>query len=401
MRHLYSMVVRFIAPGLLFLVVPLFVNGCGQNQEGSGHFRAVLPVKETVFEGLNRPWSIAFLSEEEALVTEKNGAMVKVNLISKTKEVIRGFPADLTDSIGAVQVGDNSGIFEVVKHPDFEENRIIYFSYAAKKPGEGKTTKFMKAQLEKDSLIHLESILVADPYTDINYHYGGGMVIGRDRKLYLTVGERLFWEHDEPALPIAQDVRDKRGKIHRFNLDGSIPEDNPDLGPDAVPSIFASGIRNTQGIAQHPATGSVWFTEHGTIQGDELNILRSGGNYGWPNVTTGRLRSPDYKPPEQEGVAFTSPIWFWHQTVAPTGLCFYTGDEFPAWKNSLFVPGLSRGSLWRFRLQGDTIQSVEELFINSRVRSRKVAQSPEGKLYLLTDEENGKIIRIKAVPISE
>ena len=264
-----------------------------------------------------------------------------------------------------------------------------------KKRGLGKTTKFVSARLANDSLTHITPILIAEPYTDINYHYGGGMVIGQDSTLYITVGERLFWEHDEPDLPIAQDVTDPRGKIHRFHLDGSIPEDNPDFGPGAIPSIYALGIRNTQGIALQPNSDRIWFTEHGTIQGDELNILQSGGNYGWPNVTTGKLRSKDYKPPKQDGVTFTHPTWFWHHTVAPTGLCFYTGDEFPQWKNSLFVPGLSKGSLWRFQIEQDTLKSAEELFLDSRVRSRKVAQSPAGKLYLLTDNENGQIIRIR------
>lgn len=388
------MMKHYVFIGLLFFIA------CNQNNQKPHSTTQVLPIKEVIFEGLNRPWSIAFLSEEEVLVTEKNGDMVKVNLNTKTKKIIKGFPSDLTDSIGAIHFGDNSGIYEVLKHPNFNENHTIYFSYAAKKPGKGRTTKFVKAKLENDSLSEIETILIAEPYSDINYHYGGGMTIGADNKLYLTVGERLFWEHDEPELPIAQDVTDPRGKIHRFNLDGSTPIDNPDLGPNAIPSIYVLGIRNTQGIALQPSTNTLWFTEHGTIQGDELNILKAGANYGWPNVTSGKLRSKDYKPPKPEGVEFTNPTWFWHQTVAPTGLCFYTGDEFPNWKNNLFVPGLSRGSLWRFRIEGDTIKSTEELFLDSRVRSRKVAQSPEGKLFLLTDNENGQIIRIKPHSIS-
>ena len=385
----------------LFFLGFLTLLGCHQKKRPIPHNTAVAPIKEVVFEGLNRPWSIAFLSEQEALVTEKNGNLLKVDLRSKTKKIIKGFPMDLTDSIGAIHIGDNSGIYEVLLHPDFSTNRRIYFSYAAKKRGVGKTTKFVMAQLENDSLTDIQPILVAEPFTHINYHYGGGMTIGPDQKLYLTVGERLFWEHDEPPLPIAQDVTDPRGKIHRFHLDGTIPQDNPKLGPNAIPSIYALGIRNTQGIAVQPETGRLWFTEHGTIQGDELNILQPGANYGWPNVTTGRLRSQDYKPPKLEGVTFTNPTWFWHHTVAPTGLHFYTGEEFPAWKNNLFVPGLSQGSLWRFHIEGDTLKSTEELFLDSRVRSRKVAQSPGGKLYILTDSEDGQIIRIKPKAITK
>ena len=386
----------------IFLLVSVFLLlfSCQRKTNESKNQGALFPEKKVVFEGLNRPWSIAFLSEDNALVTEKNGNLVKINLNSKTKKVIKGFPADLTDSIGAIHIGDNSGIYEVMLHPQFKENKRIYFSYAVKVPGKGKTTKFVMAQLENDSLSNFNTILVAEPYSDGNYHYGGGMVIGSDNHLYLTVGERLFWEHDEPQLPIAQDVTDPRGKIHRFNLDGSIPRDNPDFGPNAVPSLYAMGLRNSQGIALQPNTKRLWFTEHGTIQGDELNILKPGANYGWPIVTTGKLRSTDYKPPKMDDVEFTGPTWFWHQTVAPTGLCFYTGDEFPNWKNNLFIPGLSRGSLWRFQIENDTIKSAEQLFLDSRVRSRKVAQSPAGKLYLLTDNENGQLIRIQPKSIS-
>lgn len=379
----------------LILVGLALCLGCNKNKPPVKVNSAILPEKEVVFEGLNRPWSIAFLTETEALVTEKNADLVKVNLKTKTKTAIKGFPTDLTDSIGAIHIGDNSGIYEVLLHPQFKENRKVYFSYAAKKKGVGKTTKFVQAVLQNDSLSNFKTILVAEPFTYINYHYGGGMAIGADGKLYLTVGERLFWEHDEPELPIAQDATDPRGKIHRFNLDGSIPEENPDFGPESIRSIYAMGIRNTQGIAVQPATDKLWFTEHGTIQGDEINILTPGGNYGWPNRTTGKLRSKDYKPQKLEAAELIDPIWFWQHTVAPTGLCFYTGDEFPAWKNNLFVPGLSRGSLWRFQIEADTLKSAEELFLDSRVRSRKVAQSPEGKLYLLTDAEDGQLIHIK------
>ncbi|WP_350289380.1 PQQ-dependent sugar dehydrogenase [uncultured Croceitalea sp.] len=380
---------------IVFLLSLIICSGCIKKEPRVSVLP--LPEKEVLITGLNKPWSIAFLSEEKALVTEKNGNLVLVNLNSKTKEKVKGFPKDLTDSIGIVHFGDNSGMYEVITHPQFKKNQFIYLSYAAKKLGHGRTTKFIRAKLEGDSLTQIKSIFVADPFTKQNYHYGGGMVFGADKKLYITVGERLFWEHDEPPIPIAQDVKDKRGKIFRFNDDGSIPEDNPKFGEGAVPGLYAIGLRNSQGIALQPETNKLWFTEHGTIQGDELNVLKAGANYGWPNATTGKLRSKDYKPPRLDEVTLTAPTWFWLHTVAPTGLCFYTGNEFPQWKNNLFVPGLSRGSLWRFHIEGDIIKSAEELFINERVRSRKVRQSPDKKLYLLTDEEDGKIIRIKPI----
>ena len=352
------------------------------------------PAKKVILEGFNHPWSMAFVSEDVALISEKDGNLLKVDLASKEKNIIKGFPQDLTDSIRAYNLGDNSGIFEVLLDPEHEKNHWVYFSYAAKRKGKGRTTKVVRAKLMQDSLYAHETLLEATPFTREYFHFGGGMTFGADDKLYITIGERLFWERDNPPIPIAQDVSDRRGKIYRINPDGSIPSDNPDFGPNAIPGIYAMGIRAAQGITLEPKTGNIWFSEHGTIQGDEINLLKAGANYGWPNVTSGKLRSSDYTPPKLEGAEFTPPVWFWPHTVAPTGLTFYTGGDFPQWKDNLIVPGLSRGSLWRFRIENDTIKSAEELFIDDRVRIRKARQSPDGKLYILTDEDNGKLIQI-------
>jgi glucose/arabinose dehydrogenase len=352
-------------------------------------------VKEVVVDGLKHPWSMAFVSEREVLVSEKDGNLLKVNLSTKEKIIVKGFPPDLADSIRVKWKGDNSGIFEVLLDPDFKRNRYIYVSYAAKRINDGSTTKVIRAFFDGDSLSQIKTILLATPFTREYHHYGGGMTFGPDKKLYITIGERLFREIDEPELPIAQDAKDRRGKIYRINPDGSIPADNPDFGEEAVPGIYAMGIRAAQGITVQPVTGTIWFSEHGTHQGDEINFLEAKANYGWPVITTGKRRSENYNPPVLEGVSFRDPVWFWHNTVAPTGLTFYTGDEFPQWKNDLLVPGLSGGSLWRFRIENKTVKSAEQLFVDDPVRSRKVVQSPAGILYMLTDETDGKIIRIK------
>jgi len=172
-------------------------------------------------------------------------------------------------------------------------------------------------------------------------------------------------------------------------------DDYPDFGPEAVSGLYCTGKRASQGLAVDPATQKIWFSEHGTMQGDELNILQPGANYGWPNRTTGGYRTKGYQPPSIEGAIFTDPVHYWQQTVAPTGLTFYNGPEFPLWQGNLIVPGLSRGSLWRFVIEKDQVISAEELFTHDRVRLRKAAVSPRGQLYLLTDEENGKLIRVK------
>ncbi len=348
--------------------------------------------KEIITEGLKRPWSMAFISEEEVLISEKEGDLIKFNLSKKEKTRIQGFPTDLEDSLGTF--GDNTGKFEVLLDPDFKNNKYVYLSYAAKSP-RGRTTKIIRAVLEKESLKQIKELFVAEPYSYQRVHYGGGMVFGNDGKLYFTIGERLFTEKDEPAIPIAQNVEDKRGKIYRINPDGTIPKDNPDFGDHAQPGLYAMGIRAAQGLTVEPGTGKIWFSEHGTHQGDEINVLKAGANYGWPMKTTGKYRFAEFAPNPITGNSYTDPVWSWLQTVAPTGLHFYSGSEFAVWNNNLLIGGLSKGSVWRMVIEGETIKSAEELFTDSRLRIRKVVQSPLGKLYLLTEEVNGKLIRIK------
>jgi aldose sugar dehydrogenase len=349
------------------------------------------PEKEVILEGLKRPWSIAFISEDDVLVTEKEGELLSINLKTKVKTPIKGFP---TDMVKSANFGDNSGIFEVLLDPNFNQNKWVYVSYAAENK-EDKTTKVIRGKLENNELQQVQTLLLATPYSADRVHYGGGMVFGQDGKLYITVGGRLFSEKDEPVVPISQNIEDKRGKIYRLNSDGSIPEDNPNFGANGVAGLFAIGIRAAQGLTVEPTTKKIWFSEHGTVQGDEINVLKAGANYGWPIKTTGKYRFEGYNPQKTKDSVYTEPLWHWSHTVAPTGLTFYTGDEFPLWKNNLLVPGLSKGSLWRMTIEGETVKSGEELFLDSRVRARKIAQSPMGKLYILTDENNGKLVRIK------
>jgi aldose sugar dehydrogenase len=357
---------------------------------------AIKPEKETILEGLKRPWSMAFLSEDEVLISEKEGDLIRYDLKKKDKFKINGYPTDLEDSLGGF--GDNTGKFEVLLDPDFKNNKLIYLSYAVKST-KGRTTKIIRAILENDVLKDIKTLFVAEPYSFERVHYGGGMVFGNDGKLYFTIGERLFNEKDEPALPFAQNLEDKRGKIYRINSDGTIPKGNPDFGAKAPAGLYAIGIRAAQGLTVEPLTKKIWFSEHGTQQGDEINILNPKANYGWPMRTSGKYRFAEFAPKPIEGNVYTDPVWSWMHTVAPTGLVFYNGTEFPSWNNNLLVGGLSRGSLWRMKIEGETIVSSEELLVNDRVRIRKVTQSPQGKLYILTDELNGKLIRIKNVPV--
>lgn len=368
------------------------------------------PAKEVVLEGLNRPWSMVFLSETDVIIAEKDGELLRVDINSGVRMKIEGLPKDVARAVTIdttkVEKGIfpprahgqtrafNAGWFQVLLDPDFEKNAYVYISYAAENKERQSATKVIRGVLKDDKLTKVETLFDAAPYSHGLFHYGGGMIFGSDKKLYITLGDRNFQEYLNPEVPLAQDVSDKRGKIIRINPDGSIPEDNPDFGSGAVPGLYATGIRASQGFALNPETQEIWFSEHGTIQGDELNILKEGSNYGWPYVTSGKYRSDRYRPVTPEDIVFTEPVYFWDKTVAPTGLAFYDGRAFPQWKGNLLVPGLSKGSLWRMVIQDDKVVSAEELLIDDRVRLRKVAISPRGQVYLLTDEEDGKLIKL-------
>lgn len=368
-----------------FLLVSALLAVAACNSVASNIHNPMSLERIVVADNFASPWGIAFLDSGTALVTEKEGGLVQVDLETGLKANIAGLPEDLVNDIRSEVSFDNSGLFDVAVDPMFDEDPWVYISYAAAAES-GRTTKVIRARLLDDKLQDIETLLIAEPFTKGEFfHYGGGMCFGANGKLFVTVGERIYNERDNPAVPIAQNPADLRGKIYRLNRNGSVPDDNPDFGPEAVPGLYAIGIRAAQGITLNAETGDVWFSEHGSRRGDEINRLVAGGNYGWPIVTTGDYRNDDFEPPEMDSDAFERPVWAWQQTVAPTGLTFYSGEELPEWQGDLLVSGLSRGSLWRFNFESGTIVSVEELFVNDRIRSRDVAVSPDGALYILTD----------------
>jgi len=251
-----------------------------QNEKSNGKTKnssvITKPMKETVMDGLKRPWSMAFLSENEALVTEKDGNLLKVNLQTKEKIAITDFPKDLADSLivfakdyplgtypsrtNGFKGRYNAGILEVKLGPNFSQNQWVYLSYVSEKEKKY-ATKIIRAKLVNNTLTDIQTLLLALPYADGLFHFGGGMIFGNDGKLFITTGERLFGDALQPSMPIAQDLTDMRGKIYRLNPDGSIPVDNPDFGLDAVKGIYAAGIRAAQGLTVDPRTGNIWFTE--------------------------------------------------------------------------------------------------------------------------------------------
>lgn len=370
----------------------------------------IKPKKEIIMSGLKRPWSMEFINENEVLLAEKDGTLLKINLQTKEKTTITGLPKDVGRAIlidttkhakgvypafaHGKTLAYNAGWFQVLLDPDFSNNQYIYLSYASMNKAEESALKVIRGKLVENKLKNIQTLLLAEPYSHGLFHFGGGMVFGQDGKLYIATGERNFYEYLNPVPPLAQDITDKRGKIFRLHPDGSIPNDNPDFGADAVKGLYATGIRATQGMILDKTTGKIWFSEHGTLQGDELNLLEAGANYGWPHETTGKYRTADYNPPVSKDVNFTAPVHFWDQTIAPTGLTIYQGIDLPQWQGNIIMPGLSKGNLWRIELVDNQVVSLEELFVNDRVRLRNAVVSPRGKLFLLTDEEDGKIIRV-------
>lgn len=370
----------------------------------------VIPKKETIISDLKKPWSMAFINEQEVLIAEKEGTLLHVDLVRKTKKATLGLPDDVGRAIlidtTQFRPGDfptgahgqyhafNAGWFDIVLDPNFTVNHYVYLSYAGMNTEHAAALKVIRGKLEDGRLREVETIFLADPYSQGLFHFGGGMTFGGDGKLYIAAGERHLFEKNNPVPPVAQDLSDKRGKIFRLNPDGSVPPDNPDFGPNAVPGLFAIGIRATQGMVFDEVSGQIWFSDHGTVQGDELNLLFPGANYGWPYETSGSYRTSDYEPVVPPGLTLTPPVHYWDQTIAPTGLTIYRGSDLPQWAGNIILPGLSKGSLWRIELAKGQVTSLEELFVDDRIRLRKAVVSPRGKLYLLTDEENGKIIRV-------
>ena len=353
------------------------------------YFSTELPIRVVpVATGLFHPWSLAFLPDGTMLVTEREGRLRIVREGKLDPAPIAGTPHVFARVL--------AGLLDVALHPRFAGNRLLYLSYS--KTGENNltTTALARGVFDGTSLKEFKDIFVANSWSKSSTNYGGRIAFDRSGLLYLTVGERQ--EQDR-----AQKPGDHGGKVLRLRDDGSVPPDNPFVGkPDYAPEIYSLGHRSPQGLAMNPATGDIWENEHGPLGGDELNIILPGRNYGWPLVTFGT----DY-----DGTKISESTWradleppfvYWVPSIAVSGLAFYTGDRFPAWKGNVFVgamfQGRTRGTghLQRIVLndKGRPINR-EPLLGELRQRIRDVRQGPDGLLYVLTDEDAGMLLRIE------
>ena len=336
----------------------------------------------TVTEGLEYPWGLAFLPDGRMLVTERPGRLRLVDADGRLHpQPVSGVPA--------VAVVGQGGLLDVALHPDFARNRWIYLSYAAQGEG-GYGTEVVRARLEGQSLRDLKVVFSMRPKTTAGHHFGSRLVFDRQGYLYITLGDR-------GDMGRAQRLDDHAGSVIRLHDDGRVPADNPFVAlPNALPEKFTLGNRNIQGAALHPATGALWAHEHGPQGGDEINVIRAGVNYGWPVATYGR----NYGSGTQIGegthkAGMAQPLLQWTPSIAPSGIAFYTGDKFPAWRGNLFVGALRGQMLVRLELDGERIVREERLLENKVGRIRDVRNGPDGYLYLLIDDARGRIVRLE------
>jgi aldose sugar dehydrogenase len=345
--------------------------------------------KTTLVEGLEHPWGMAFLPDGTILVTEREGRMRLIRDEELEDDPVEGVPD--------VFASNQGGLLDVALHPDFKENRWVYFTYAAGDADANRTT-VARGRLSENKLEDVEDLFVATPDKSRDQHFGSRIAWLPDGTMLVSIGDggNPPLEIDgTPARDHGQRLDSHLGSIVRLNDDGSVPDDNPFVDrDDALPEIFSYGHRNIQGLAVDPVTGNIWASEHGPLGGDELNLIRPGENYGWPKTTFGAdYRTGERFTPHRTREDMTPPKVAWVPAVAPSGLEIYNGDAFPDWRGSVFSGGLVGQDVRRIIVDGDEVTGQETLPIAERVRA--VKQGPDGKLYILTDSEEGELIRIE------
>jgi glucose/arabinose dehydrogenase len=348
----------------------------------------------TVAEGLDHPWSMAWLPNGDMLVTERAGRLRIVRGGRLLPEPVAGVPR--------VRARGQGGLLDVALHPQFVTNRLLYLSFAKPSPNDSlATTAVVRGRLENDRLVDVQEIFEAKAWAAGSVHFAGKMAFDRAGFLYLTVGDRGENPNLMTAHP-AQSLAQHQGKVLRLHDDGRVPADNPFAGRSgAMPEIWSYGHRNLQGLAVHPQTGEVWENEHGPRGGDEVNFIRTGANYGWPVVSYGINYDGSPYTRELQRAGIEAPRWTWVPSIATSGMLFYSGDQFPWWRGSLFVGGLVGRQLARLTLDGERVVSEEAMLVNAVGRIRDVRQGPDGYIYLAIDGDSAQslspVVRLEPV----
>ena len=372
---------RFVLAGsscIITAALPRRVSGAEPVVRSQDHaFRVV-----RVVEGLDHPWSLAFLPDGRMLVTERSGRLRIAQEGKLLPEPVAGLP-----SITAFGQG---GLLDVALHPRFRDNGLVYVSYVSQGAAYGAGTEVARGKLAGNRLDDVQVIFRQEPKGSGGRHFGSRLVFDRDGFLYITLGDR----GDQAR---AQRPDDHAGSVIRLHDDGRVPRDNPFVGkPGWKPEKYTLGNRNMQGAALHPQTGKLWTHEHGPQGGDEVNVIRAGANYGWPVITYGvnygigtRIGEGTQKPGMEQ------PVHHWVPSIAPSGMAFYTGDKFARWRGDLFVGALRDEMLVRLKLDGEKVVQEERMLKGALGRIRDVRDGPDGFLYLLNDESRGVVARLE------
>ena len=349
-------------------------------------------IRVTSVASLDTPWSVAFLPNGDMLVTEKIAGrlrLIKSGLLQP--EPIEGVPE--------VHARGQGGLFDVVLHPRFADNGVVYLTYAKQVDGGNSgpmtTTAVLRATFDGTRLVEPRDIFVAKALDPGSGHFGARLVFDRDGMMYLTVGDR------QGVPKRAQDTLDHAGKILRLRDDGTVPETNPFFTQAGyLPEIYSLGHRNLQGLVIHPETGEMFETEHGPLGGDELNRILPGRNYGWPVITYGKNYDGSIITNETSRTGMEQPLVYWVPSIAPSGLTVYVGDKFARWRGNFFVGAMADRiegeQLVRVAYDAVTGKSHQEFLLRDlRQRIRDVRTGPDGLLYVLTDEVDGALLRIE------
>ncbi|KJS31549.1 MAG: hypothetical protein VR64_10890 [Desulfatitalea sp. BRH_c12] len=338
---------------------------------------------ENLIGGLNHPWGMAFLPDGRLLITERNtGNLYSMDTSNTLSKPLQGVPE--------VYARGQGGLMDVARDPNFQDNNVIYLSYA--KPAEdGKaTTALGRGKLVDGRIENFEDIFVQQPYIDGANHFGNRIEFSPDGKyLFFAMGDRFQFDP-------AQDLSNHIGKVIRIYPDGSVPQDNPFVGQEnAADEIWSYGHRNIEAMAFQPGAGVLWVVEMGPMGGDELNKIEKGANYGWPAVSWGDHYDGKKIPDPPTRPEFEDAARHWTPVISPSGMKFYAGDMFPDWKNSALIGGLTARGVVRLIFDGTRVKEEDRLPLSARIRD--VDTAPDGSIYVLTDEDDGNVWRISAM----
>ncbi len=348
----------------------------GAQEEGTPATYNVAPVAE----GLDFPWSLTFMPDGSMLIVELSGHIRVMRDGALAEEPVAGVPEVYFESQG--------GLFDVVLDPDFADNRLVYLSYAHGTP-DSNWTRVARARFDGEALTDLTVIFDATPAKDTPVHYGGRIAFLPDETMLVTVGDGFDYREE------AQNLGSHLGKIVRIDRDGNAPADNPFVGREgALPEIWSYGHRNQQGLIHDAASGLVYEHEHGAQGGDEINVIEPGKNYGWPVITRGLDYSGARISPFTEYEGMEQPIVDWTPSIAPAGMTIYRGDAFPEWQGDIFVGALAAQNVHRVKMENGEPAGEEVLFAELGKRIRDVRTGPDGFLYLVTDGEDGSVLRV-------